>query len=520
MDFDVVTLSRWQFGLTAFFHFIYVPLTIGLGFLIAILKTLYLKTKNKTYDDLSMFFMKLFAINFAAGVATGLTMEFEFGTNWSEYSKFVGDIFGAPLALEGLTAFFLESTFMGIFLFGRGRVSDKVHTLSAWMVAIGGTLSALWILIANSWQQTPAGYKIVETPQGYKAVLTNFWEAVINHSSVYRFLHTVDGAFITAGFFVMGVLAFYLIKRRNVEFAKIGLKVAIVFTVIVSAVQIILGDLHGYEVAHHQPLKLAMVEGKFESEKCASLDLFGIIDQEHKQSRMIIKIPCLLSFLSYHDFNAEVKGIDDVIKEYQQKAKEYQQMIPVLEQKLAQAKDEKEKEEIASKLAEAKVKAHAYNISYADLPSIPLVFTTFHLMVYLGFYFVLIALVALWKLKRGTLFNSKGFLWLLVLSIPLPYMANLLGWLSAEIGRQPWIVHGMLLTRDGVSPVPVHQVLISLSIFTTLYIIMFVIFLYIMFRTIGKGPKLSEPEAQTTNPPVEPNPQYSTAFSKINKEVK
>ena len=514
---DALTLARWQFGATAFFHFIYVPLTLGLGWLIAIMKYKYLKTGNKTYDDLAMFFMKLFAINFAVGVATGLTMEFEFGTNWSEYSKLVGDIFGAPLALEGLTAFFLESTFMGIFLFGKGRVSEKVHTFSAFMVAIGGTLSALWILIANSWQQTPEGYKLVETPQGMKAVLTNFLAAVWNHTSAIRFLHTVDGGFITAGFFVMGVSAFFLLKRRHVNFAKLGLKVGLIFTAIAATVQVVFGDIHGWLVAEHQPLKLAMFEGKFKTEKCASLDLFGIIDQEKHESKMLLKIPCLLSILSYHDPNAPVKGVDDLIKEYQQKAKYYASLIPVLEQKLKEAKTPEEMEKIKEQLIMAKVKAHSLNISYEDLPSIPLVFTTFHLMVYLGFFFVAVVLVGLWKLKRGTLYNSKGFLWLLVLSIPLPFLANELGWISTEVGRQPWIVYEILKTADGVSPVPATNVAISLTVFTIIYTILFIIYIYTMTRAIAKGPNI--PEEKETNAPTEPNPSFTTAFSS-NREVK
>jgi len=514
---DVLTLSRWQFAFTAFFHFVYVPLTIGLSLLIALMKTWYLRTGNKHYDDLSMFFMKIFAINFAVGVATGLTMEFEFGTNWSEYSKFVGDIFGAPLALEGLTAFFLESTFMGLFLFGRGRVSEKVHTLSAWMVAIGSTLSALWILIANSWQQTPAGYRIVETAQGYKAELTDFLAAVINHSTIYRFLHTVNGAYITAGFFVLGVLAYYIIRKRNVEMAKTGFKFAAVFTLIATIAQVIIGDLHGYEVAHTQPLKLAMYEGKFQTEKGASLDIFAIIDQENKQATPIIPIPHLLSFLSYHDFNAEVKGIIPLIEEYQQKAKEYEQMIPVLEQKLQTATSEAEKQSIKDQLTEATVKSHAYNIKYEDLPSIFLVFTTFRIMVYLGFAFVLLAFIAYWKAKKGTLENSKGLLWILVLSIPLPYLAGLLGWISAEVGRQPWIVTGMLLTKNAVSYLPAEQVALSMAVFTTIYLILFGVFLYLMFKTVIKGPAsslASEPIPTTT-----PNPSLTTTFSKT-KEVK
>lgn len=517
MDLDALTLARWQFGATAFFHFIYVPLTLGLGILIAIIETLYLKTKKQVYSDLAMFLMKLFAINFAVGVASGLTMEFEFGTNWSEYSKLVGDIFGAPLALEGLTAFFLESTFIGLFLFGKGRVSDKVHAFSAWMVAIGGSLSALWILIANSWQQTPEGYRLVESPQGIKAELTDFLAAAWNHTTWIRFLHTVDAGFITAGFFVMGVMAFYLIKKRHVEFAKVGLKIALIFTTIASLIQILFGDLHGYLVAHHQPLKLAMFEGKFQTEKGSSLDLFGVIDQEHHQSRMIIKIPYLLSILSYHDPNAEVKGIDDLVKEYQEKAKEYESKIPVIKEKLAQATNPEEKQKLQDQLVEAKIKAHALNIKYEDLPSIALVFATFHLMVYLGFLFALIVLIALWKLKRGTLYNSKGFLWILLLSIPLPYIASELGWISTEVGRQPWIVYGILKTADAVSPVPAANVALSLTVFTIIYTILFIVFVYAMVRAINKGPNLS-PSSPDYNTNAAGNVGVSTAFSQINKE--
>jgi cytochrome d ubiquinol oxidase subunit I len=518
MELDALSLARWQFGFTAFIHFIYVPLTIGLGFFIAIMKTLYLKSGDKRYDDLSMFFMKLFAINFAIGVATGLTMEFEFGTNWSEYSKLVGDIFGAPLALEGLTAFFLESTFMGIFLFGRNKVSEKVHLLSAWMVAIGGSLSALWILIANSWQQTPEGFRLVETPQGIKAELTDFWAAVVNHSSLIRFLHTVDGAFITAGFFVMGVSAFYLIKKRHTEMFKLSLKLGLIFTTFSALIQILFGDIHGNEVAHYQPLKLAMVEGKWETEKCASLDLFGIIDQEKQESKMLLKIPCLLSILSYHDPNAEVKGIKDLVKEYQEKSKEYKELIPILEKKMQEAENPEEKRKIQDQLVLAKAKAHALNITFDDLPSVPLVFTSFHLMVYLGFYFAFVVLLGWWLLKRGTLYTNKDFLWLLLLSIPLPFFANELGWMSAEIGRQPWLVYGILQTKDGVSFVPASQVFFSVMVFTFIYLSLLVVYLFLMAKAIGKGPKVSSPQAQEPTPNTEIE-GITTSFSKVEKRL-
>ncbi len=516
---DLLTLSRLQFGMTAFYHFLFVPLTLGLAFMIAILKTFYLKNRDKRYDNLAMFLMKLFAINFAVGVATGLTMEFEFGTNWFQYSKFVGDIFGAPLAIEGLMAFFLESTFIGLFLFGKDRVSDKMHTFAAWMVALGSTLSALWILIANSWMQTPAGYKIVESPQGVKAVLTDFFEAVINHSTVIRFLHCVDAGYIVGGFFVMGIMAYYLLKNKHVEIAKVGLKFSLIFTAVVSILQIVFGDIHGYQVTHTQPLKMAMMEGKWETEKGASLDLFGIVDQEHQQTKVILKIPYLLSILSYHDPNAEFKGIKDLVKEYQEFAKKAEAQIPVLEEKLKELEKqnapEEEIEKVKAQLAQAKAYAKAYNITFDDLPSVALVFTTFHLMVYLGFFFAFVVLWGLWLLKRGKLYTSKAFLWTVLLSIPLPYIATESGWISAEVGRQPWLVQGVLLTKDGVSFHPTGNVLFSFLFFTGIYTAIFFVFLYAMIKAVKKGPKTTSSEEI----PPAGSPTQITAFSKTDREV-
>ena len=519
---DLLTLSRLQFGMTAFYHFLFVPLTLGLAFMIAILKTIYLKNKDERLDKLAMFLMKLFAINFAVGVATGLTMEFEFGTNWFEYSKFVGDIFGAPLAIEGLMAFFLESTFIGLFLFGKDRISDKMHTFAAWMVALGSTLSALWILIANSWMQTPAGYKIVETEQGVKAVLTDFFEAVLNHTTVFRFLHCVNAGYIVGGFFVMGIMAYYILRNKHTDIAKIGLKFALVFTALVSLLQIIFGDIHGYQVTHGQPLKMAMMEGKWESEKGASLDLFGVIDQEKQETKVILEVPYLLSILSYHDPNAEFKGIKDLVKEYQQIAQEAKAKIPVLEQKLAELEKsnapKEEIEKVKAELAMAKANARAYDITFEDLPSVALVFTTFHLMVYLGFYFVFLTLWGLFLLKRGKLFESKGYLWLLVLSIPLPWVATELGWIATEVGRQPWIVQGVMLTKDAVSfHVGATNVLFSFIFFLTIYTLIFIVFLYAMVKAIKKGispddqMKIGRAEGSTGNI------ANITAFSKTDK---
>jgi cytochrome d ubiquinol oxidase subunit I len=449
---------------------------------IAIIKTLHLKTKNPLYDELSMFLMKLFAINFAAGVATGLTMEFEFGTNWFQYSKFVGDIFGAPLAIEGLMAFFLESTFMGVFLFGRGRISDAMHTFSAWMVALGSNLSALWILIANSWMQTPAGYKIVETQQGIRAELTDFFAAVLNYTTVVRFLHTINAGQITAGFFVLGVLAYLLLRKKHVEMAKLGIKVALIYTTIVSVLAIILGDIHGYYVAKYQPLKLAMAEGIWNTEKGAPVILIGWVDQDEQKTYAPIAIPGMASFLAYHDFNAEIKGINDLIKEYQQKAKDYELKASELEKQNANPTPE-----LKQQIAEYKAYAKAYNISQADLPPVNIVFQSFHFMVGLGFLFMFISLWGLYLLKKGTIYQNTAFLKTVLYSIPLPFIASELGWFTAEVGRQPWIVQGMLKTADAVTYYNTSaNVLFSVITFISIYVAIIIIYIKTMKKSVQK----------------------------------
>ena len=411
-------------------------------------------------------------------------------------------------------AFFLESTFIGLFLFGKDRISDKMHTFAAWMVALGSSLSALWILIANSWMQTPAGYKIVESPQGIKAVLADFWEAVVNHSTLIRFLHCVDAGYIVGGFFVMGVMAYYLLKNRHVELAKIGLKFALIFTAIVSIAQIIFGDLHGYQVTQYQPLKMAMMEGKWHSEKGASLDLIGVVDDEKHETKVILKIPYLLSILSYHDPNAEFKGIFDLVKEYQEIAKKSEEKVKTLEEKLAQLKasnaPKEEIEKVKSELALAKANAKAYNITLDDLPSVSMVFTTFHIMVYLGFFFAAVTLWGLFLLKRGTIYTNKAFLWTVLLSIPLPFIATNFGWIAAEVGRQPWLVQGVMLTRDGVSFHPTGNVLFSVIFFMVIYTLIYIVFLYAMIKAIKKGPQ--EDNTEPTSPSQ--SPATVTAFSK------
>jgi cytochrome d ubiquinol oxidase subunit I len=495
---DLLDLSRFQFAFTAINHFIYVPLTLGLSVFIAIVKTIAYKTKDPKYDKLATFLMKLFAVNFAAGVATGLTMEFEFGTNWFTYSKFVGDIFGAPLAIEGLMAFFLESTFIGIFLFGKGRISEGMHTFSAWMVALGSNLSALWILIANSWMQTPAGYKIVQTPQGIRAQLTNFWEAVINHTTVIRLLHTVTAGQITAGFFVMGVMAYFLLRNKNIDMAKAGLKVALIFTTIVSVSEVIIGDTAGHLVAEYQPLKLAMMEGKWKTEQPASLDVFGYVDQSAQKTYSPIKIPYLLSFLAYHNFDAKVYGIKDLVTMYDQKAQNYANEAKTLEAQYASNPNPALKEKIVADKAYAK----AYNISLKDLPPINLVFMPFHIMVGLGFFFAFVTLWGLYLYKKGTLYTNKAFLKTVLYSIPLPFIASELGWMTAEIGRQPWIVTGVLKTADAVSFNATSNVMFSVITFVTIYILLFYVYVTTMIKKVKEYEDTEAPSAAPAMGPM------------------
>lgn len=429
---DAVFLSRLQFGLTAFFHFLFPPLSIGLAALIAVIEFLHWRSKKEIYDRLVRFWSRLFIITFAVGVATGITMEFQFGTNWSQYSKFVGDIFGAPLAAEGVFAFFLESTFVGLLIFGRDKISNGMRFFSALMVALGSVLSAFWIIVANSWQQTPAGYQI----EGGRAVMTNFLAAVFNPSTVPRYLHTVDGAFMTGAFFMLGVSAYFLLKNKALDIAKPSLKIALVFALCVTLAQIFIGDWHAKEVAAAQPAKLAAFEGVWQTESHAPLLVFGIPDTSSEKTRLAVGVPGMLSFLAKGNASGTVKGLKD---------------FPA-----------------------------------ADRPPVVATFTFFHLMVAIGIYLGLLILWALYLLRKGKLYQNRLVLKLLFYAIPLPFLANELGWLAAEIGRQPWIVYGVLKTVNAASPLPAVQVLISTIAFVLAYSFLFTAVIYLLRREIKK----------------------------------
>ncbi len=430
---DVLLGSRLQFAVAAMFHFLFVPLTLGLSVLTAVFETLYLKTGDEDYKRAAKFWGKLFLINFALGVVTGITLEFQFGTNWRYYSEYVGDVFGSLLAIEATLAFFLESTFIAVWHFGWNRLSPKLHCLAIWLVALGSNVSALWILLANGWMQNPVGYVI----RNGRAELESFWAVVTNSFGWMEFIHTVTGAFILSSFFVLGVSAYHLLKGNEVEFFKKSFRVAAVFALVFSLFEVFNGHLHGSEVAKVQPTKLAAMESLWETKKGAPMYLFIIPDEKNERNLVEIgKIPGFLSFLAYHDFSATVKGLKEFPKE--------------------------------------------------DRPPVLLTFLSFRLMVGLGFLFVLLSTLA-W-LKRNEPEKSPWLLRILLLSIPLPYIACEMGWIVAEVGRQPWIVYGLMKTKDAVSPLAPSQVLISLVAFIVVYTALGIIDFWLLTKYAKKGP--------------------------------
>ena len=434
---DVVLLSRIQFAMTVGFHFIFPPISIGLAWLILIVETIGWRKKDEVYVRMGKFFGKILALTFAVGVATGIVMEFQFGTNWAEYSKFVGDIFGAPLAAEGVFAFFLESGFLGLYLFGRNRVSKGVHWFSALMVALGSTLSAFWILVAASWMQTPAGYIV----KNGRAELTNFWAAVFNPSTVIRFFHVIDAALITGAFFMAGISAYLILKNKESEAAKKTMRIAVIFGLVVSLLEVFpFGHESGREVAHEQPAKFAAIQGLYTSQDGAPLAVFAFPTMPPPQLRAKIEIPGLLSWLAFGDVNARIKGIN----EFPQK----------------------------------------------DLPPLFLTFVSYHNMVALGMLFILLMMIAVYKLYKKKLWESKKLLKIFIWAIPFPVLACQLGWISAEVGRQPWIVYNVFRTNEAVSKtVNGGEVLFSIILFALIYIVLGSLYIFLLTKEIKHGPE-------------------------------
>jgi len=433
---DVLTLSRLQFAIVAAFHFIFVPLTLGLSILVAYMETKYVRTGDEQYLRMTKFWGKLFLINFAIGIVTGITLEFQFGMNWAEYSKYVGDIFGAPLAIEATVAFFLESTFIGLWVFGWNRVGKKMHALSIWLVAIATNLSALWILLANGWMQHPVGYVL----NNGRAEMVDFMALVTNKYGLLKFGHTLLSGYVVAAFFVMGVSAYHILRKRELEFFKRSFAMAAGFGLVCSVLLAGVGDFHGSNVAKTQPTKLAAMESVWETQSGAPMYLIVIPDPKHERNAVeALGIPKLLSFMSYRDWNAEVKGLKDFPPD--------------------------------------------------DRPPVMITFLSFRAMVGLGMLFILLSLAAVVLSRKDRLERTPMFLRIMLYSIPLPYIATQVGWLVAEVGRQPWIVYGVLRTRDAVSTsISTTQVLGSLIGFTLLYGFLGVVDIYLLTKYAKKGP--------------------------------
>ena len=431
---DVLLLSRLQFAAATMFHFLFVPLTLGLALLVAVMETRYVRTGDETYLRMTRFWGKIFLINFALGVVTGITLEFQFGTNWSRYSAYVGDIFGSLLAIEATAAFFLESTLIGVWVFGWKKISAKAHATVMWLVAFASLLSAVWIIIANGWMQHPVGFEI----RNGRAELIDFWAVVSNPFAIYQYFHTIAGAFVLTAFVVTGISAYHLLKKQHIDFFTRSFRMGLITGLIASIFIVIEGDQHAVHVTQVQPEKLAAMESHWETVSSAPLHLFAIPDPANERNLIELgSIPGLLSFLGHHDVNAEVLGLKEFPRE--------------------------------------------------DRPPVFLTFISFRIMVALGTLFPILMIIG-WVL-RNRLVESRGYLWVMLLAIPLPYIANQAGWVLAEVGRQPWIVYRLMRTADAVSPVATSQVFISLVAFILVYGLLGAAGLYLVVRHVKQGPK-------------------------------
>lgn len=434
---DVLTLSRLQFAITSMFHFIFVPLTLGLSVFVAMVETRYVLSGNEMYKRMAKFWGKLFLINFALGVVTGITLEFQFGMNWAEYSRYVGDIFGAPLAIEATVAFFMESVFIGVWAFGWNKVSKRFHAFSIWMVAIATNLSGLWILLANGWMQHPVGYVL----RNGRAEMVDFLALITNPFGLLKFGHQIVSGYTVAAFFVIGVSAYHLLKARNREFFKASFTMAAGFALFATIMVAVIGDFHAADVAKTQPAKFAAMESVWNTCNNAPMHLIAFPDAKNECNLVsALPVPGLLSFLAFHDTKAEIRGITSFPKD--------------------------------------------------ERPPVLPVFLSFRLMVGLGTFFIVVAAAAFFLAKNGLLEKYPLFLKLLVLTIPLPYIANQLGWIVSELGRQPWIVYGLMKTSDAVSKsLEMSQVVGSLVGFTLLYGLLGFVDIYLLVKFARKGPE-------------------------------
>lgn len=502
IDFPVVAISRLQFALTALYHFLFVPLTIGLSMLLVIMESVYVMTGRDIWKQMTRFWGLLFGINFAMGVATGITMEFQFGTNWSYYSHYVGDVFGAPLALEGLMAFFLESTFVGLFFFGWERLSRLAHLVVTGLVALGSSFSALWILIANGWMQNPVGAQF--NYRTLRMELASFGEILLNPVAQAKFVHTVAAGYVVGSVFVLAISAWYLLRGRNVEIAQRSLRVAASFGLACSLSVVVLGDESGYVASANQKMKIAAIEAEWHTEPApAGFTLFGIPDLARHETHAEIKIPWMLGLIATRSIDKQVMGIFDLVRHSRERIVSGIEARTALQELRANPADPQ---------ARARFEAHQADLGYgllllryvndparataeqidaaawSTVPNVPVLFWCFRLMVACGLFFILLFATAFYLSARHRLLRNPWFLRIAFYSLPLPWLAAELGWIVAEVGRQPWVVDGVLPTFLGASTVSFGHVLLSLSGFVVFYTALAVVDAFLMTRMIRRGP--------------------------------
>ncbi len=509
LDASLVDWSRAQFAMTAMYHWLFVPLTLGLGVIMSIMETLYVKTGDEQWKKATKFWMTLFGVNFAIGVATGIILEFEFGTNWSNYSWFVGDIFGAPLAIEGIMAFFMEATFISIMFFGWKKVSKKFHLASTWLTVLGATLSALWILVANAWMQYPVGMEF--NPDTVRNEMIDFWSILLSPVAMNKFFHTVLSGWVMGGLFVIGISSWFLIKKREVDFALKSIRVGAIFGIVSSLLIAYTGDGSAYNVAQHQPMKLAAMEGLYQGKSGAGLVAVGVLNPNKKSYKdsinpylFKVEIPSMLSILAQREINAFVPGVKDIIDggyqtpkgtalSFEERHKRGKAAIQSLSdyQKAITAKDT-----TAAKLHKAALKenyAH-FGYGYIDkaeglIPNVPTVFYSFHIMVALGFYFIALFALVLFFSYNNKIEKKKWLLWVSLWSIPLGYVAGELGWAVAEVGRQPWAIQDVLPVQAAISNISSDSVMITFVLFAVLFTALLIAEIRIMLKQIQKGPE-------------------------------
>jgi len=504
MEFGIVELSRLQFAMTAMYHFLFVPLTLGLSIIVAIMETVYVMTNRPIWRQMTKFWGMLFGINFVLGVATGITMEFQFGMNWSYYSHYVGDIFGAPLAIEGLMAFFLEATFVGLFFFGWDKLSKVAHLTVAWLVAIGSNFSALWILIANGWMQNPVGAEF--NPQTMRMEMTDFFAVLFNEVAQAKFVHTVSAGYVTAAVFVIGVSVWYLLKNRHVELARRSITVAAAFGLASAFSVVLLGDESGYSATHSQKMKLAAIEAMWETHEApAPFNLVGFPDQEARETHYAITIPWAMGLIGTRSLTTEIPGINDLVAQAETRIRSgiiaYDALMHI-----------REKRDAADPVIMATFEEHSADLGFAFLlkkyvddprqatedqivaasndtvPTVWPLFWAFRVMVALGFGFIATMAYFFWRSSFRGMNYPRPALWLAVVMIPAPWIAAEMGWFVAEFGRQPWTVDGVLPTAMSVSALSMTEVALTLAGFVLFYSVLFIIEMGLMVKYIRKGP--------------------------------